>query len=59
MDCLRNLSELICYSDIYSELFYRPSQKCHKIQSLNISMRKVISNGLADLIKLKVFEYIN
>ena len=48
--CLKNLSELCCDSDIYSEFFYQLSQICHNLQSLNIMFYKVISNGLSDLI---------
>src|ERR1043165_7835891 len=35
-DCLRNLSELRCNSDIRSELFYELSQICGNIQLLDI-----------------------
>src|SRR6266540_1437469 len=49
-DCLRNLSELRCNSNISSEFFYQLSQTCHNIQSLKVKFREVISNGLADLI---------
>ena len=50
MDCLRNLSELSCHSNNNSELFHQLSRTCHNIQSLNITIRNVISDGLADLI---------
>jgi hypothetical protein len=33
-DCLANLSELSCSSNVYSEFFYKPSQICHNLQSL-------------------------
>ncbi|RIA85858.1 hypothetical protein C1645_830179 [Glomus cerebriforme] len=49
-DCLKNLSKLICSSDISSEFFYQLSQVCHNILSLNLSVEKVISKGLTDLI---------
>src|SRR5436190_17182073 len=49
-DCLKNLSELCCNSDICPEFFYQLSQICHNLQSLSIMFLKVISNGLADLI---------
>jgi hypothetical protein len=49
-DCLKNLSELYCDSDIYPELFYQLSQICHNLQLLNIKFDNFISNGLADLI---------
>src|SRR5207247_649649 len=49
-DCLKNLSELRCNSDISSEFFYQLSQICHDIQSLTIEFEEIISNGLSDLI---------
>jgi len=53
-DCLRNLSELSCRSlNNYSNFLYQLSQICHKISSLNIIFRDVISNGLADLISVQ------
>jgi hypothetical protein len=51
--CLKNLSELYCYSNIYPEFFYQLSQICHNIQILWIEFRDVISNGLADLISVQ------
>ncbi len=53
MDCLKNLSELRCYSNICSEVFYQISQICHNLQSLNITMKYVVSDGLADLISIQ------
>ncbi len=53
IDCLRNLSELICYSDIYPEIFYQLSQICYNIQSLNLTIRNFISNGLTNLISVQ------
>ncbi|CAG8576230.1 12452_t:CDS:1 [Funneliformis mosseae] len=52
-DCLRNLSELSCSSNIYSEFFYQLSHICHEIQSLNITFNNVISNGLIQLITVQ------
>ena len=52
-DCLKNLSELYCNSDVDPEFFYQLSQICRNIQSLNIEFKKVISNGLADLISVQ------
>src|ERR1044072_3264601 len=49
-NCLKDLKELHCRSDIDSELLYQLSQICCNIQSLRISFDEVISNGLADLI---------
>ena len=48
-DCLKNLSELYCSSDIYPEFFYQLSQLCCNIQLLNITFVKAISNGLSNL----------
>src|SRR6266498_2550243 len=53
IDCLKNLSRLNCGSDIYSEFFYQLSQVCHNIQSLKITFRRDISDGLADLISVQ------
>src|SRR5205814_7087713 len=52
-DCLRNLSELWCNSNIYPEFFYQLSQICHNIQSLIIEFEVNISNGLKDLISVQ------
>src|SRR5436305_1429367 len=35
-DCLKNLTQLYCNSDINPELLYQLSQICHNIQSLGI-----------------------
>ena len=43
-DCLKNLSELHCNSDVYPEFFYQLSQICRNIQSLRIQFVKIISN---------------
>ncbi|RIA99334.1 hypothetical protein C1645_870050 [Glomus cerebriforme] len=51
--CLKNLPELKCSSDIYSEFFYQLSQICHNIQTLTIEFGDIISNGLTDLISLQ------
>src|SRR3990170_7305384 len=50
MDCLKNLSELKCDSNIDSEFFSQISQICHKLQSLRITIRNVIPDGLINLI---------
>ncbi|GBC06957.1 hypothetical protein RclHR1_07160015 [Rhizophagus clarus] len=52
-DCLIDLSELCCSSDVYPEFFYQLSQICHKLQSLTIEFRDSISNGLADFISVQ------
>ncbi|RIA89252.1 hypothetical protein C1645_825142 [Glomus cerebriforme] len=52
-DCLIDLSELCCSSDVYSEFFYQLSQICHNLQSLTIEFRDSISNGLADFISVQ------
>ncbi|RIA87716.1 hypothetical protein C1645_827388 [Glomus cerebriforme] len=59
-DCLKNLSKLTCSSNISSEFFYQLSQICHNISSLDLSVEKVISNGLTDLISVqKNLKYLN
>ena len=52
-ECLRNLSELNCSSNICSKFFYQLSQICHHIQSLGITFEGVISNGLSNLISVQ------
>ncbi|RIA99338.1 hypothetical protein C1645_811577 [Glomus cerebriforme] len=52
-NCLKDLAELNCSSDIYSEFFYQMSQICHNIQYLTIEFEDIISNGLTDLISLQ------
>ncbi|RIA99341.1 hypothetical protein C1645_811580 [Glomus cerebriforme] len=52
-NCLKDLSELICSSDIHYEFFYQLSQICHNIQSLTIEFGETISNGITDLISLQ------
>jgi hypothetical protein len=49
-DCLKNLSELSCGSNVHSKFFYQLSQICHLIQSLNITFEETVSDGLKDLI---------
>src|SRR5205823_12777373 len=49
-NCLTELRELNCSSDITPGFFYQMSQICHNIQTLNISLEDNISNGLAELI---------
>ncbi|PKC07061.1 hypothetical protein RhiirA5_418737 [Rhizophagus irregularis] len=61
-DCLRNLTELCCSSDISPEIFYQLSQICYNIQSLTIGFERTIAHGIADLISvqrnLKSFDMI-
>src|ERR1044072_7953208 len=52
-DCLKDLSELQCYSENDPELLYQLSQICRNLQSLRIEFTKVISNGLADLVSVQ------
>ena len=52
-ECLKNLSELHCYSNNNPELLYQLSQICHNIRSLKINLHKVTSNGIADLISVQ------
>ncbi|GET00364.1 hypothetical protein GLOIN_2v1573959 [Rhizophagus clarus] len=49
-ECLKNLSELSCNSNISSEFFYQLSQICHNIKLLDITIENYISDGLSDLI---------
>jgi hypothetical protein len=63
-NCLKNLTELCCFSQNGPELFYQLSQICRNIQFLSIDFVGVISNGLADLISaqqslkyLKIFQW--
>ncbi|GBB99555.1 hypothetical protein RclHR1_03560010 [Rhizophagus clarus] len=49
-DCLKNLSELSCSSHFNSNFFLQLSKICYNIESLDIVVEKVISNGLKDLI---------
>src|SRR6266542_2382220 len=53
MNCLRNLSELNCDSDVNPEFFYHLSQICHNIQSLDIMIEGFVPNGLSDLISVQ------
>jgi len=47
IDCLRNLSELICNQNMNSEFFHQLSQICHNIQSLDISFKRVNSKRVS------------
>ncbi len=59
-ECLRNLSELNCSSNICSEFFYQLSQICHHIQTLKIRFEGVISNELAELVSVQQnLKYLN
>ncbi|RIA87219.1 hypothetical protein C1645_828100 [Glomus cerebriforme] len=67
-DCLKDLSELHCHSDISNEFFYQLSQISHNIQTLIIEFDDDISNGLVELISVQQnlkhlditsFNYIN
>ncbi len=55
IDCLKNLSELTCNSDIDPEIFHQLPQLCHNMQSLNIHFEHFISNanGLSELISVQ------
>ncbi|CAI2166729.1 8763_t:CDS:1 [Funneliformis geosporum] len=53
IDCLKNLAELNCNSNIHSVFFHQLSKICHNIQSLNIGLLKFISNGVTDLISVQ------
>jgi len=50
---LRNLSKLKCNSDIGSEFFFQLSQICHHIQTLDITVKDLASNGLSDLLSVQ------
>ncbi|PKC63261.1 hypothetical protein RhiirA1_464017 [Rhizophagus irregularis] len=52
-DCLKDLSELYCYSNICPQFFYQLSEICHNIQLFDITFKNVISNGLTDLISVQ------
>ncbi|GES73777.1 hypothetical protein GLOIN_2v1784405 [Rhizophagus clarus] len=49
-DCLRNLLELKCSSEIDSNFFYQLSKICHNIQSLKVILFDQISIELENLI---------
>ncbi|RIA89789.1 hypothetical protein C1645_824318 [Glomus cerebriforme] len=50
-ECLKNLSELRCKPAVLSsEILYQLSQTCHNILSLDITVDRVISKELTDLI---------
>ncbi|RIA90181.1 hypothetical protein C1645_823678 [Glomus cerebriforme] len=52
-NCLSDLTELNCSSNIYSEFFYQISQICYNIKSITIDFRVIISDGLTNLISLQ------
>ncbi|RIA99693.1 hypothetical protein C1645_869752 [Glomus cerebriforme] len=52
-ECLKNLTDLHCRSNIYSEFFYHLSQICQNIQLLSIEFEMKISNGLLELISVQ------
>src|SRR6266542_175429 len=52
-DCLANISVFSCDSSICSEFFYQLSQICHNIETLTITFKNIISDGLVDLISLQ------
>ncbi|GET00382.1 hypothetical protein GLOIN_2v1531010 [Rhizophagus clarus] len=52
-DCLKNLSELHCNTNISTDLFYQLSQICYNIQSFTLEVEEIVSNGLADLISVQ------
>ncbi|CAB4378371.1 unnamed protein product [Rhizophagus irregularis] len=49
-DCLKNLSELKCYSFMNSEFFLQLSKICHNINYLVIIFEETASVGIKDLI---------
>jgi hypothetical protein len=51
-DCLRNLSELHCDSDVPPEFFHHMSQTCRRLQRLSVfrEYKRGVSTGLSDLI---------
>ncbi len=53
IDCLGNLSELYCSSELDSEYFHRLFQICHNIQYLDIFIESDISSGFTDLISVQ------
>ncbi|GBB86995.1 hypothetical protein RclHR1_13450001 [Rhizophagus clarus] len=52
-DCLKNLSDFRCGSNISTDLFYQLSQICYNIQSFTLEAEGIVSNGLADLISVQ------
>ncbi|CAB4429344.1 unnamed protein product [Rhizophagus irregularis] len=52
-DCLKNLAELRRGSVISIKTFYQLSRTCYNIQSFTIEFKKIISNGMADLISVQ------
>ncbi len=53
IDCLRNLSELKCDSDVYPEFSCQISQVCHNLQSLELNIGDFILDELTDLISIQ------
>ncbi|CAG8602152.1 6168_t:CDS:1 [Funneliformis caledonium] len=52
-DCLRDLSELKCNSNIYPEFFYKLSRICHNLRSLKIIIEDNDLNGLIELVSVQ------
>jgi len=52
-DCLKNLPNFYCRSDIHPGFFNQLSQICHNIQYINITFENKISYGLKDLISVQ------
>ncbi|CAB4414020.1 unnamed protein product [Rhizophagus irregularis] len=52
-DCLKNLTELHCSSNISSNFFYQLSQICHNISLIDIKIENNISNGITELISFQ------
>src|SRR5581483_6716231 len=53
-NCLKNLSELYCGSNSYSEIIiYQLSQICHNLLSLSIEFENENSNRFIDLISVQ------
>ena len=53
MNCLRNLSELRCGSELPVGFLRWLSEYCHHLQTLRITIQHVISDGLSELISVQ------
>ncbi|RIA83780.1 hypothetical protein C1645_833259 [Glomus cerebriforme] len=54
IDCLTDLSELHCSSDLPSEFFYQLSKICHNLHSLTVILQNWVTNNLKELISLQI-----
>ncbi len=52
-DSLRDLSELICLSNISSKFFYQLSQICHSLKTLRVTIKNGITSELMELISVQ------